>query len=225
MTRIDKRLRIESILSHPFEQNSYVLWLEGGAEALVVDPGFDPVSILEVLGGNGLSLSGQLLTHGHADHIAGIATIRQAFPDAPIIIGRNEAHLLSDPNENLSAKYGFPITAPMADRLVDDGQRLEIAGLSLLIREIPGHSPGSVAYILDQFNPWVVFGGDVLFSGSIGRTDLGGSFETLARGIRTKLFILPDDAVVFSGHGPETTLGEEKRNNPFVGEASSYVPE
>jgi hydroxyacylglutathione hydrolase len=153
-----------------------------------------------------------------------LAAVRQAFPGAPIIIGRNEAHLLSDAEENLSAKYGFPITAPMADQLVDDGQRLEIAGLSFLVREIPGHSPGSVVYILDQFSPMVVLGGDVLFAGSIGRTDLGGSFATLARGIRSKLFVLPDDAVVLSGHGPETTVGEEKRNNPFVGDASSYVP-
>ena len=90
------------------------------------------------------------------------------------------------------------------------------------MREIPGHSPGSVVFVCDQFDPNLVFGGDVLFAGSIGRTDLGGDMPQLLRGIRAKLFSLPDNTVIYPGHGPATTVGAEKRSNPFVGESASY---
>ncbi len=108
------------------------------------------------------------------------------------------------------------MTSPAADRLVDDGERLELAGLSFEVREIPGHSPGSVVFVFDGVRPAVVLGGDVLFAGSIGRTDLGGDFPRLASGIRSKLYSLPDDTIVWPGHGPSTTVGAERRSNPFV---------
>jgi glyoxylase-like metal-dependent hydrolase (beta-lactamase superfamily II) len=142
--------------------------------------------------------------------------MKSRFPAAPLVIGRNEAHLLSDASANLSAPFGLALTSPAADRLVDDGERLELAGLSFEVREIPGHSPGSVVFVFDGFRPTVVLGGDVLFSGSIGRTDLGGDFPRLASGIRSKLYTLPDDTIVWPGHGPSTTVGAERRSNPFV---------
>ena len=188
----------------------------------MIDPGFDTESILEVLSSHGLRPAAILNTHGHADHIAGNEAMKEAFPDAPLIIGRNEAFLLRDPEANMSAPFGLPIASPEADRLVDDGERIEFAGFSFEVREIPGHSPGSVVFRLRRLRSAFVFGGDVLFAGSIGRTDLGGNMPQLLKGIRAKLFPLPDDTVIYPGHGRATTIGEEKRSNPFVGESASY---
>lgn len=210
--------RIEGVVSAPFEQVAYVVWKAGATEALVVDPGFDTTSIEAVLKRNGLQLAAILNTHGHADHIAGNGPMKAAWPEAPLIIGRNEAHLLGDSNANLSAPFGMPLVSPAADQLVEDGERLNLAGCSLEVREIPGHSPGSVVFVCDEAKPAFVLGGDVLFAGSVGRTDLGGNTAQLLSGIRTKLFSLPDDTVIYPGHGPATTVGAEKRDNPFVGE-------
>lgn len=210
---------IRPVESAPFAQISYVVWLDGCDEALVVDPGFDPGAILEVLGRENLRLAGILNTHGHADHIAGNAAMKQAFPDALLVVGRNEVKLLEDADANLSGQFGLALTSPPADRLLADGERFELAGLKFQAREIPGHSPGSVIYVCDQFDPPFVFGGDVLFAGSVGRTDFaGGSASVLFAGIRSKLFTLPDGTVVLPGHGPATTVGVEKRTNPYVGE-------
>ena len=209
---------IVSIESAPFGEMSYVIWQPGRTEALVIDPGFDTDSVFELLSREGLHLGAILNTHGHADHIAGNAAMKAAYPEAPLIIGRNEARLLNDPEANLSAPFGMPLTSPPADRLVADGERLELVGLSFEVREIPGHSPGSVVFVCDQFAPPFVFGGDVLFAGSIGRTDLGGNGPQLLAGIRAKLFDLPDATRILPGHGPVTTVGVERRTNPFVGE-------
>jgi len=125
---------------------------------------------------------------------------------------------LTDAELNLSAPFGLPITSPAADRLVREGDVLEHAGIRLEVLEIPGHSPGHVVFV-HRSEPLVVFGGDVLFRGSIGRTDFPGSNgPLLLQGIRTKLFPLPPDTVVYPGHGPVTTVAQEKRFNPFVGE-------
>jgi glyoxylase-like metal-dependent hydrolase (beta-lactamase superfamily II) len=207
---------VEVVESAPFGQNSYLLWRPGRGDAVVIDPGFDTWSIRQRLEHEGRQLAAILNTHGHADHIAGNLAMKQAYPEAPLIIGRNEAKLLHDPEANLSAPFGQPLTSPEADRLVADGERLHVAGFQFEVREIPGHSPGSVVFLCDEFDPPFVFGGDVLFAGSIGRTDLGGDLEQLLSGIRSKLFPLPESAIVYPGHGPATTIGAEKRTNPFL---------
>jgi glyoxylase-like metal-dependent hydrolase (beta-lactamase superfamily II) len=209
-------LQIETIVSAPFEENTYVAWLEGRTDAIVFDPGLEPEAILEMLGNRGLTVAAILNTHGHADHIAGNTAMKAEFPDAPLIIGANEAHLLTDPVANLSAPFGMPITSPPADQLVQEGDAVEFAGIRLEVLDIPGHSPGHVVFLY-RGTPHTVFGGDVLFRGSIGRFDFPGSNgKLLVEGIHQKLFTLPADAVVYPGHGPTTTIGHERRSNPVL---------
>lgn len=207
---------LRTVVSMPFEENTYILWRDGSPDALVIDPGFDPDAILQEIKNEGLNVAAILNTHGHADHIAGNDALKQAFPSAPLIIGVNEARLLQDPWANLSAPFGAEIISPPADRTVAEGDTVETAGFQFAVREIPGHSPGHVVFIL-RGEPTVVFGGDVLFRGSVGRTDFpGGSMNQLASGIREKLYVLPEDTLVYPGHGPVTTTGHEKRTNPYI---------
>lgn len=207
---------IRTVESDPFGQNAYVLWRNDRADAIVVDPGFDTRSILQILTAENRSLAAILDTHGHVDHIAGNGAMKRAYPAAPLIIGRNETAALSDAEINLSGPYGISITSPAADRVVDDGERIELAGFAFEVREVPGHSPGSVVYVCELYDPPFVFGGDVLFAGSIGRTDLGGDYNQLMSGIFAKLLNLPDTTRVYSGHGPVTTIGHERQTNPFI---------
>jgi len=210
-------LLIHTVVSMPFEENTYVVWLRDQTEALVIDPGLQPDLILDFLQEAGLTAAAILNTHGHADHIGGNAILKEVFPQAPLLIGLHEAPLLSDPEANLSAPFGLPFTSPPADRLVREGEVLEEAGIRLEVLEVPGHSPGHVVYLYrDQ--PHVVFGGDVLFRGGIGRFDFPNSNGPLLfQGIRDKLFSLPPGTVVYPGHGPVTTIGHEKQFNPFFG--------
>lgn len=209
-------MQVQAIESMPFAENSYLVHLPKSSEAVVFDPGLEPEKILEALEEQGLELAAILCTHGHADHIAGNGALKRAFPRAPLLIGRGDARMLTDPVANLSASFGIPITSPPADRLLDEGESLEVAGMVFQILEIPGHSPGHIVF-LEQGHR-ALFGGDVLFSGSVGRTDFpGGSFEQLRDGIHQKLYTLADDVKVFPGHGPPTSIGAEKKTNPFVG--------
>jgi hydroxyacylglutathione hydrolase len=215
---------IETITSTLFEENCYILALPGRTDCLVVDQGLEPDRILAYLEEANLTPAVILNTHGHCDHIAGNGALKDRYPDAPIVIGHGDAIKLTDAEENLSAGFGVPIVSPAADRLVAEGERIEYAGFELLVREIPGHSSGHVVFIWESASTVLVLGGDVLFAGSVGRTDLpGGSFKQLAAGIHEKLFTLSDDAKVLPGHGPITTIGREKKYNPFVGEASRHA--
>ena len=209
-------LQVHTIVSMPFQENTYIVWREDRSDALVIDPGLEPDAILAFLDDRQLQIAAILNTHGHADHIAGNEAMKQRFPQAPLIIGVNEAPLLADADLNMSAPFGLAIISPPADQLVREGDVLDFAGIRLEVLEIPGHSQGHVVYVVRE-TPVIVFGGDVLFRGSIGRTDFpGGSFPRLESGIQTKLYRLPDDTVVYSGHGPVTKVGHEKRTNPFV---------
>jgi glyoxylase-like metal-dependent hydrolase (beta-lactamase superfamily II) len=211
-------LEIHMIVSQPFAENTYVVWREGRPDALVIDPGLEPVLILDFLRARGLTPAAILNTHGHGDHIGGNDALKNAYPEAPLIIGTNEARLLRDADANLSAPFGMPIFSPPADRLVREGDTVEAAGIRLEVLDIPGHSPGHVVFVCRE-EPIVVFGGDVLFREGIGRYDFPGSNGPLLfEGIQTKLFPLPDSTIVYPGHGPHTTVGHEKRANPFVGE-------
>jgi len=221
---MSQKLQIRTIVSKPFEENTYVAWLADRKEALVIDPGLEPELILDFLSEHGLVVKAILNTHGHADHIGGNEAIKAAFPEAPLVIGASEAFLLTDANANMSAPFGLPIISPKADSVVHEGDVIEFAGIRLEALDIPGHSPGHVVFVCrDQ--PVIVFGGDVLFRGSIGRYDLPNSDgRRLLSGIRHKLFTLPPDTLVYPGHGPVTTIGFEKRTNPFVGDNVTGLP-
>ncbi|MFO0844508.1 MAG: MBL fold metallo-hydrolase [Gemmataceae bacterium] len=211
-------LQIHTIVSQPFDENTYVVWLEGRTDALVIDPGLEPDLILDFLARFGLTPAAILNTHGHADHIGGNEAVKQAVPQAPLLIGEHEAVMLADPWLNLSAVLGTPITSPPADRTLSEGEAIEYAGIPLEVRLAPGHSPGHIVFV-HRGGPCRVFGGDVLFRGGTGRYDFpGGSYATLMSSIREQLFTLPDDTVVYPGHGPVTTTGHERRTNPYLGD-------
>ncbi len=213
----------DCIVSAPFQENTFILRKEAASECLIVDPGFEPDKISHHLKTTGLVPVAILNTHGHSDHIAGNAAMKKQWPDCPLIIGVDDAHKLTDPHANLSANYGVALISPAADRTVKEGDVLELAGIRLEVLLTPGHSPGHVVFVDKTQDPWVVVNGDVLFQGSIGRTDFeDGNHQDLVDAIHQKLFTMPDDTIVLTGHGPSTTIGVEKSSNPFVGAPAGY---
>lgn len=214
---------IATVVSQLFAENCYIVHRPGAAECVVFDAGLDPGEILRYLDQRGLVPAAILCTHGHMDHVAGNAALKERWPDCPIVIGHGDADKLTDPVGNLSADFGVPTVSPPADRTVREGETYEAAGLRWDVLETPGHSRGHVVFVDRQSSPQRVYGGDVLFQGSIGRYDFpDASFEELRASIHDKLFALPDETIVLPGHGPPTTIGAERRNNPFVGAAAGY---
>ena len=219
----NSRASMLSVLSLPFQENSYIAFLEGSKQAIVVDPGLEPDKIFAVVDEHELEIVAVLCTHGHSDHIAGNAAMKDRWPAAPLVIGAGDAYKLTDPQANLSAGYGVDLISPEADRTVVEGEVLDYANLELEVLETPGHSAGHVVFVARKLNPIQVLGGDVLFAGGIGRTDFpDGSFADLKQSIQEKLFILPEDTIVLPGHGPPTTIGAEKQGNPYVGLNSRF---
>ena len=215
----DTPVQITTVVSEMFAENAFIIHLNGRTDCIVIDPSFDTLPILQYLTQNGLTVSAILNTHGHTDHIVGNKDIKSQFPQAPLVIGAGDAPKLTDPQLNLSASYGLGIVSPPADQTVEHGEIIEFAGIRLETRNTPGHSSGHVVWIWHETTPVVAINGDVLFAGSIGRTDFpDGSFEILEESIRQQLYTLPDDTIVLTGHGNKTTIGQEKRMNPFVSE-------
>jgi glyoxylase-like metal-dependent hydrolase (beta-lactamase superfamily II) len=189
---------------------------------VAVDPGGDADIILTAISdvffgesSRDAKLDAILITHCHADHIAAVAELKRKFPSAVLCVPAAEAHWLSRPALNLSYFLGSPVKAPEAERLVADGDIIAFGGIAFEALLCPGHSPGGACYLAREAG--ILFAGDVLFAGSIGRGDLpGGDGRLLVESIRRKLFALPPDIRVLPGHGPETTIGEEKGSNPFL---------
>jgi len=210
-------VKIQTAVSYSFEENSYILSLENGNECVIVDPGIAPDELLETLREQNLTPVVMLITHGHYDHIGGIPAVRKVWPTCPIWTSEQEAKKLIDPNLNLSAAFELPRTTPAADKILEAGEEFTIAGLNIQTIHVPGHSSGHLVYVLQETAPLNVFVGDTIFAGSVGRGDFSdGDSELLIDSIKSKLFTLPDDTVLFPGHGDKTTVGHEKRSNPFL---------
>lgn len=207
-------MRVEQFSVGPLDNNLYLLTAGETKEAIVIDPSIDSEAVLAEISRRGLDVKRILLTHAHIDHILMVKRFHEAT-GAPVWL-HEEDRPLYDRGADQAAAFGMPWpgSAPLA-HAIEDGEEAGIEGIPIRAVHTPGHSPGSVSFITSEG----IIGGDVLFKGSVGRTDLpGGDWAVLVRSIRERLFRYPRETRVFPGHGPETTIGLELRTNPFVGE-------
>jgi len=215
-------LRTLQLTVGDLQENCYLLWRADAAQALVLDPGDEADRVRGELEKRKLTPAGLLLTHCHCDHIGGLAGLKAAYANAPLLAPEAEGAFLNRPTLNLSYFMGGSFKAPEADRLVKPDEDFELGGFKLRAIHCPGHSPGGTAYFVEDTGgaPPHLFCGDILFCGGIGRGDLpGGEGEAvLIANIRRTLFGLPKETIVHPGHGEETTLGQERAFNPFCGE-------
>ncbi len=212
-------LKVERFTFNPFQENSYIVYDEKTRECAIFDPGmlFDHENEELTNRIDELKLRPIFLlqTHLHLDHVFGMGFVKEKYGLSPIAHKADE-YYLSETVE-YSKQFGINLQSepPAVGSYLDEGDSVKIGNHELDIFHIPGHSPGSIVFYSKEFK--FIIGGDVLFHGSIGRTDMpGGSHETLINGIKNKLMVLPDDIVVYSGHGPETTIGQERVYNPFL---------
>ena len=200
---------IKKIVVGGLETNCYIFADLDSKEAAVIDPGSDGDDNIKLeIEKNELKLKCIIKTHGHGDHISSNRKFK-----APVYIHRLDADFLEDSELNMSASFGFAIKSPPASRLLEDGDIIEIGSLKLKVIHTPGHTPGSISLLSDG----IVFTGDTLFMGGVGRTDLAyGSDEQLINSIKYKLLTLDEKTVIYPGHGPSSTIGKEKRENSFI---------
>ncbi len=211
-------VRIETFVEAMFGENAFLIYVRDGGACWIVDPSFPPQveDILSAVRQHELTPAAIVLTHGHADHIGGVEHVIRAYPDCPIWIGTEDDIMLTDADANLSAPFGIRLVAPKAaDLKLEHGQQLELDGTTWTVLDTSGHSPGGRSFYCAEAG--VVLVGDALFAGSMGRVDFPGSNgQQLMDNIRTHLYALPDETVVYAGHMQTTTIGQEKQTNPFV---------
>ncbi len=209
-------MQIDCLVMGAYETNCYILRSSETAEdCLIVDPGLGPGRLIEYLREQKLNPVAIVLTHGHIDHIAGVAALREEFPDIKVYIHKLDAEMLTEPYANLSAMAGGAFSVEPADFSLDEQDVIEQAGVKLSVLHTPGHTPGGIC--LYSKAEGIVFSDDVLFAESIGRTDFpNGSMKQLLGSVKEKLFTLPDETRVYPGHGPVTTIAHEKAHNPFL---------
>ncbi len=215
---------IDTFVLGEYQTNCFVLTVPGppdaagradrGAPCWIIDCGLDPAPMLDAIETRGLVPQEILLTHAHLDHIAGVDAALARFGPMPISIHVAEAGFCSDPMLNLSALIGTPVTCTEPDRTLRDGDELDLGGAAWRVVHAPGHSPGCALFIHDASKQAIV--GDTLFAGSIGRIDFPTSDPAAMRRTLAMLMRLPDDLEIHPGHGPATTIGTERRTNPYV---------
>ncbi|MFP5326915.1 MAG: MBL fold metallo-hydrolase [Acidimicrobiia bacterium] len=203
-----------------------------GGECVLIDAPPDPTAIVDRLQHHGLRLVALLSTHGHVDHIGGVKEVVKAHDhDVPVHIHDHDRHMLLDPVGTSGVMgrylYGLDVSPPELVHGLDDGQKVSGAGMTFTALHTPGHTQGSVCFLLEvDGEPPILFSGDHLFAGSIGRTDLpGGSFEMLMESMAEKILPMDDDVQVLPGHGQTTTIGHERRTNPFLLELQQQLKE
>ena len=206
-----EELKIKHMALGQMATNCYII--ENGNQSLIVDPGAESEKIIQYLNENHLNISAILLTHGHFDHIIGVPEVKRAF-HIPVYASETEDAMLADTSINLSCHVPGKQTSFHADVLVHDGDELELLGYKWKVIATPGHTAGSVSYYIPEEE--VLLSGDTLFYESYGRTDLAtGSSSDIADSLLNKLFVLPEDTMVYPGHGDPTTIGYEKEHNPI----------
>ena len=216
-------MQVKSFTFNPFSENTYLLYDTTG-KAVIVDPGCydknEQAELDDFISKNQLTPTLLLNTHCHIDHVLGNAYVKAKYK-IPLWIHNNEEQILRAVS-SYASNYGFPnYQESEADHFIKEGEEIKFGDTRLQSLFVPGHAPGHVVFYHEESKTCI--GGDTLFQGSIGRTDLpGGDHETLLRGIRTELFKLPNDVIVYPGHGPTTTIGFEKLNNPFVGQNARF---
>jgi len=207
-------VEIATIVLGPLETNTYVIHC--GNCCAVVDPGMSPGPLLEYLGDKNAQVELILLTHGHGDHFAGAGRIKATYGQARLCCPAADADMLGDAELNMSACFGMTLIGPKPDELFAPGGVVSIGSSQWQILDTCGHSPGGISYYCSEAE--VVLTGDALFCGGIGRTDIpAAQSDLLLKNIREQLLRLPDRTTVLPGHGPATTIGRERRTNPFVG--------
>jgi glyoxylase-like metal-dependent hydrolase (beta-lactamase superfamily II) len=213
---ISDGLEIHQLSVGPLQVNCFLVACLKTRDAMVIDPGEEGARILYLAESKEVNISKVVNTHGHFDHIGANQQLVDATA-AKLMLHAADLPLLQNAR-NHAEVYGLTVApSPEPDRLLDQGDTFEVGEHSFSVFHVPGHSPGGICLLSEGH----LFVGDVLFAGSIGRTDLpGGDFDALVEGVRERLFSLPDDTVVHPGHGPDTTIGHERRMNPFVGDGA-----
>ncbi len=209
-------LVIHQLSVGPLQVNCFLVACQKTNDAVVIDPGEEGNRVLQLAKSNGFKISKVVNTHCHFDHI-GANQVLVEETGAELMLHAADLPLLQNARNHAEA-YGLTVApSPEPDRFLDQGDTFEVGEHSFSVFHVPGHSPGSICLLSDGH----LFVGDVLFAGSIGRTDLpGGDFDALVEGVRERLFTLPDETIVHPGHGPDTTIGQERRMNPFVGDGA-----
>lgn len=198
----------------PFQQNCSVIW-DQHKNAAIIDAGDNAQQIIQFVESQGLNVQKLLITHAHLDHIMAVEQVRNHF-NVPVVGSHLADKPLFERLPEMCEQFGLPpVKAFLPDQWLDEGDKVEVGELTFDIRHLPGHAPGHIGFF--DFANKIAFSGDVLFQNSIGRTDLYmGDYDQLIETIHTKMFDLEDDFIIIAGHGPHTTIGQEKQSNPFL---------